>query len=173
MKKNSSPLHERKKTSSYVFDTSAIIAFVEICGLNDALQKFSKKVNLLVPIQVRDEFLNGCQSAEDIAKFEKTFSTCSVNLKKELLPYFNFDSECGEIQVISYAIENPGCWCVIDEEYGRKICSLFKVKLAGTIGIISKLKKLGYLTETDIVQVKKLLESSNFYLSKKLLNEFL
>ena len=169
MKKNLSQLSKRKNIPKCVFDTSSVIALIEICQLGGVLQKFSKKTSLYVPHRVRDEFLNGPQPQKDIVAFKKIFSISSVILKKELLPYFNFDSDCGEIWVISYAIKNPECWCVMDEEFGRNICRLFKVKLIGTMGIISHLRNLGYLTNTDLIRLKKSLRDSTFYLPEKFL----
>jgi len=49
------------------------------------------------------------------------------------------------IWVISHAWKNPDCYCVIDEEFGRKICNLFGVKLTGAIGILLKMEETGII----------------------------
>lgn len=154
----------------YIFDTSAIIVLLEICGLGNQLLRFSSENELNVPSKVAEEYLRGASNI-DKSTFEKIFSVVSVDLEQELLPYFNFDSSSGEIWVISHACKHQDCCCVIDEEFGRSICELFKVRLTGAIGIIKEMKKQAFLSNKDLALVKRKIKSSQFYLSKKLSDE--
>jgi len=92
-------------------------------------------------------------------------------MNSELLSYFNFKDRSGEIGVIAYALENPECCCVIDEEFGRNIATLFETNLTGAIGIIKKLKSQNLMSDDDLRQLIAKVRKSGFYLSKKLLKE--
>lgn len=152
----------------YIFDTSAIIVLIEICGLKSQLMVFSTKNELCVPQKVREEYLRGSYVDETI--FEGLFKVVNADLREELLPYFNYDPDNGEIWVISHACNNQGFCCVIDEEFGRRICSLFNVNTTGAIGVIKEMRRQGFLSENDVVIIKRTLKKSRFYLSKRLLD---
>jgi len=156
---------------NYIFDTSSAILLFEKCNLRKQLLKFSETNNLYVPTRVMEEYLKGDVKSSDIVDFQKVFSVINPILEEVLLPYFNFDSSSGEIWVISYALRNPECCCVIDEEFGRNICTLFETRLTGAIGIIKELKKQNLLSDKDLHQIKANVRKSRFYLSEKLLEE--
>jgi len=156
---------------NYIFDTSAIIMLIEISRLKNELIEFSQENTLLVPCRVKDEFLNGSVSLLDASIFEEIFSVISVELEERLLPYFNFDSSDGAIWVMSYACKNSDCCCVIDEEFGRKICELFDLQFTGAIGIIRKMRKIGLLSDQKLLEIKDRIRSSKFYYTEQLLTE--
>jgi len=107
----------------------------------------------------------------DVIELKKVFSVIKPTLQSVLLPYFNYDSSSGEIWVISYTLKNSECCCVIDEEFGRTIATLFETKLTGAIGIIKELRKQNLLSDDDLRQIRVNVRESGFYLSKKLLKE--
>ena len=153
----------------YIFDTSAIIVLLEICDLEDQLKRFSVENELHVPPRVAEEFLEGCSI--DPSVFTAPFKVVNVDLEQELLPYFNFDSSSGEIWVISHVFKHQDYCCVIDEEFGRRICRFFGFKLTGSIGIIDELRKQGFLADDDLEQTRNKIRKSRFYLSKELLKK--
>lgn len=156
----------------YIFDTSSAILLFEKCNLRKQLLKFSETNNLYVPARVMKEYLKGENvKPSDIIEFKKVFSVINPTLEVVLLPYFNYDSSSGEIWVISYALRNSECWCVIDEEFGRNIATLFDRKLTGAIGIIKELKSQNLLSDDKLRQIRDDVRKSGFYLSKKLLKE--
>lgn len=155
----------------YIFDTSSAILLFEKCNLRKQLLKFSGANKLYVPIRVMEEYLKGDVEPSDIADFKKIFSVINTTLEEVLLPYFNFDSSSGEIWVISHALINPECCCVIDDEFGRNIATLFETKLTGAIGIIKELKNQNLLSDDDLRQIRVKVRKSRFYLSDKLLKE--
>jgi predicted nucleic acid-binding protein len=118
-----------------------------------------------------NEFLAGKNAKQYNSVFQNCFIPLKVTLAEELLPYFNFDSTSGEIWVISYALKNPSCFCVIDEEFGRSICELFSINVTGAIGIINEMKKVGILSSNDLHCIRDKIRRSRFYLSKKLADE--
>jgi len=157
---------------NFVFDTSAIIMLIEICHLKTQLLQFSEWNTLLMPPRVKDEFLNGSVSPSDASTLEEIFSVAPVELDERLLPYFNFDASDGAIWVMSYACKHSDCCCVIDEEYGRKICELFGLEFTGAIGIITKMRKTGLLSDQKILEIKDGIRRSAFYYTEQLLSEF-
>lgn len=156
----------------YIFDTSSAILLFEKCNLRKQLLKFSETNNLYVPTRVVEEYIKGENvKPSDIIEFQKVFSVNNPTLEGVLLPYFNYDSSSGEIWVISHALRNPECCCVIDEEFGRNIATLFERKLTGAIGIIKEMKEQKILSDDDFRRVRVDIRKSGFYLSKKLLRE--
>lgn len=156
----------------YIFDTSSAILLFEKCNLRKQLLEFSKTNKLYVPLRVFEEYKKG-ETAKpvDVSDFKKVFSVVSPTLNRNLLPYFNFKDHSGEIWVISHALRNPECCCVMDEEFGRNIATLFKTKLTGAIGIIKELRNQNLLSDNDLRQIRVRVRKSRFYLSKKLLEE--
>ena len=156
----------------YIFDTSSVILLLENCGLKKQLLQFSQTNKLYVPTKVMEEYAKGeGVTASKITDFKKVFSVSNSTLERVLLPYFNFDDSSGEIWVISYALRNPESCCVIDEEFGRNVATLFETKLTGAIGIIKELKSQNLLSNDDLRQIRIKVRNSRFYLSKKLLKE--
>jgi len=156
----------------YIFDTSSIILLFERCGLKNQLLQFSQTNKLRVPIRVIEEYAKGENvTASSMTDFQKVFSVVNPTLEEVLLPYFNFDSSVGEIWVISYALRNPESCCVIDEDFGRNVATLFETRLTGAIGIIKGLKNQNLLSDNDLRQIRGRVRKSRFYLSKRLLKE--
>lgn len=156
---------------SYVFDTSSVAVLIETCRAEIALTKFAKVHRLLIPERVKQEYQEGARASRDSPAVERVFSTVTATVDPRLLPYFHFDPTSGEINVISYALQHQNCCCVIDEGFGRNICSLFKVPLTGSIGIIKMMHQQRLLSREDLNSIHECLERSDFYLSCALLRE--
>jgi predicted nucleic acid-binding protein len=156
----------------YIFDASPAILLFEKCNLRKQLQKFSETNKLHVPLRVFEEYKKGKDvKPDDVNDFQKVFSVVNPTLNRELLPYFNFKDSSGEIWVMSYVFTNSECCCVIDEEFGREIATLFNLNLTGAIGIIEEMKKFGCLSENDLHCLPDNVRNSGFYISKKLLED--
>jgi predicted nucleic acid-binding protein len=150
----------------YVFDTSAIIVLLEICGLEKQLQAFSSKNSLYIPNKVKEEFLDGCKIDKTIIN---VFSVINPNLNKVLLSYFVQSTNSGEFWAISHSCQNGNCICVIDDGFGRNLCKFLGIKFTGSIGVINEMKKQGFLSREDLLGIREKVRRSNFYLSKELL----
>jgi predicted nucleic acid-binding protein len=150
----------------YVFDTSAVIVLLEICGLEKQLQAFSSKNALYIPNKVREEFLDGCKIDKEAIN---AFSLVNPPPSKRLLSYFVQHSNSGEFWTISHSCSNGNCVCVIDDGFGRDLCKFLGVKFTGSIGIIDEMKKQGYLSREDLLGIREKVRRSDFYLSKELL----
>jgi predicted nucleic acid-binding protein len=144
---------------------------LETCSIDAALQTFSKSHGLLITERVREEYAAGQRPIGKGELIDSIFVTTHVQVTHRLLPYFHFDSTSGEISVISYAMQNTDVSCVIDEEYARQICSLFDVRLTGSIGILKRMLAEHLLTRSEIRSIRERLRRSRFYLSDELLNQ--
>ena len=51
----------------------------------------------------------------------------------------------GEAEVIALGIQDPECLLILDDSLGRRIADLYRLKYTGTLGVLIKAKKLGYL----------------------------
>jgi len=156
---------------NYVFDTSPLIYLIEKWRLADKLLQFSLTNKLYIPTKVKGEFLEGSMASPDVLALDEIFSVITVDLDRSLLPYFNFDSSDGAIWVISHARRNPDCCCVIDEKFGRNICSDLSVNCIGSIGIVIELKKADLLSSEDLLDIKGRIRKSKFYCTEELLSE--
>lgn len=152
----------------YVFDTSAVIVLLEICGLEKQLEAFSTKNSVHVPNRVKEEFLDGCRIDRESINI---FSVCNPVLDENLLVYFNQNSSSGEFWTISYSCSNHNCICVIDEGFGRDLCNFLGIKFTGSVGIIAEMKKSGFLSREDLLEIRNKIRRSRFYLSEELLEK--
>jgi uncharacterized protein len=77
----------------------------------------------------------------------------------------------GEAEVIALGIINPESLLILDDQLGRKIAKFYQLKYTGTLGILIKAKKLGYLT--NIAPVIEKLKSQGMWLTDKIIKEIL
>lgn len=157
---------------NYIFDTSSIILLICDCKLGNHLLRFSTDYGhkLYAPKRVYEEYLENIQN-ESLFSINNVFDILDVKMSDKLLPYFHFDSSDGEFWVISHAIQNPDCCCVIDEKFGRRLCEILRIKYIGSIGIIKILIDKGIVTKTRLTRIEKSIRSSTFYYSEDLLME--
>ena len=150
----------------YIFDTSAVIVLLEICGLKKQIQAFSTKNAVCIPNRVREEFLDGCKIDK---KDVDVFALVSPVSNEELLPYFNRNTSSGEFWTISHGWNDTNCVCVIDDGFGRDLCRFLRIRHTGSIGFISEMKNQGFLSKEDLVSIRQKIRNSSFYLSKELI----
>lgn len=146
-----------------IFDTSAVIYLMEKWGLVPELLSLSASHELLVPQRVREEFLDGDVKDADRSNIDRVFKLVPVALNEELLPYFNFDSSDGAIWVMSFVSRAEDSCCVIDEEFGRRVCDTVGIRFTGSIGILRMMVKEGMIEPRRVKEVKARIRQSSFY----------
>jgi predicted nucleic acid-binding protein len=161
-------ISQNKTLTEYVLDTSVLIILFEKCHLRDELFNFSKVNKLYVPKRVEEEYFKGEGTKEGDVDFKRTFTSVTLTLENDVKSYFNFQETFGEEWVISQAIQNPSCFCVIDERLGRNVCETFELKLIGTVGILEEMKKLGYFSREKLIEIRQTICSCGFWLSKEM-----
>lgn len=154
-----------------VFDTSAVICLLERCLLTDELIQLSSSHKLLIPQRVREEFLAGEVSDSDRTNLDRVFELVPVSLVDSLLPYFNFETTDGAIWTISYSLRNQDTRCVIDEEFGRRVCDTVGADFTGSIGVLKIMYNRKILDAEKTKQVKTNLRQSSFFHKGWLLDE--
>jgi predicted nucleic acid-binding protein len=126
---------------------------------------------LYVPPKVEEEYFRGRNTGSCLLDFQSIFKRINPPLENELLPYFNFESGYGEVWVISHAIKNPNCFCVIDEQLGRNVCEIFNLKLIGTVGMIGLMKGMNLFSAKKLLQIRETVRTCGFYLSEEMCKE--
>jgi predicted nucleic acid-binding protein len=159
---------QNKAATEYILDTSVLIILFEKCRLRDELFRFSQTNTLYVPERVEEEYFKGNSTKEGYNYFKRIFKSVKPSLESEIKSYFSFQDTFGEEWVISYAIQNPSCFCVIDERLGRNVCEIFDLKLTGTVGLIEEMKKLGYFSKQKLIEIRQIVCTGKFYLSKEM-----
>ena len=150
-----------------VSNSSVIIALARICRL-DLLEKLFEKV--IVPEAVWEEIIvEGKPGREKImgAGFihvEKAGDKRLVALLEELV-------DRGEAEAIVLALELDADLLLIDDRDARGYAKKLGLQVMGTLGVIALAKYRGLISKAKPI-VDKLIESS-FWISKKILEEFL
>jgi predicted nucleic acid-binding protein len=146
---------------------------LEKCQLRTQLLRFGENNDLVAPNRISEEYAVGDSKTArpNLVTFREVFSPILVEENRELLRYFHFDNSSGEYWVIAHALKHPDYICVMDDYFGRNVCSYFNVKLTGTIGILKKMKERNMLTSDDLECIRQVVKNSRFYLSKDLLRE--
>lgn len=158
----------QKTLTEYILDTSVLIILFEKCRLRDELFRFSQLNALNVPKRVEEEYFKGNGTKEGDGDFKRIFKSINPSLEDEVRSFFSFQDTFGEEWVISHAIQNPSCSCVIDERLGRNVCEIFDLKLTGTVGLIEEMKKLGYFSKQKLIEIRQTVCTCRFYLSKEM-----
>jgi len=139
-----------------IVNTSCLIALDQI-GRIELLCKLYEKV--LVPAEVKKEFTDldlPCISIVEVSDENKKVFVEELNLGK------------GETAAISLAVET-GNICIIDDLKARKISLKIGIKISGTIGILLRAEKKGFIKSA--YDELLILRSKGFYVSEELLNK--
>lgn len=150
-----------------VSNTTPIISLLKLDRL-DLLQKLYNQIN--IPKAVFNEIEAGKNKAyyKDLSKIE--WININPIQDKNALKYF-LDLDDGEAEAIILATEIEADLIIIDEKLGRFHAKHADLKITGTIGILIKAKKEGYLKE-----IKPLLDElteKNVWISENLKQDIL
>lgn len=77
----------------------------------------------------------------------------------------------GEAEVLGLGLENPGSLLIFDDQLARRIANIHKLKYTGTLGVLVKAKKLGYLS--SIAPVIAMLKQQGMWLNDSIINDVL
>ncbi|RLE93430.1 MAG: DUF3368 domain-containing protein [Thermoprotei archaeon] len=150
-----------------VSNSSVLIHLTKISRL-DLLYKLFKRV--VIPLAVyRECTVDGKPGSESIKKASwiNVLSIKNTALKQSLM-YFLDE---GESEVIVLALEINADLVLLDESEARRIAKNFGLNVTGTIGILLKAKKKGYI-ENLSKELNKL-KASGFWIDNKLIEKIL
>ncbi|MBE9109406.1 DUF3368 domain-containing protein [Nodosilinea sp. LEGE 07298] len=60
----------------------------------------------------------------------------------------------GEAEVIALGLQNPSGLLILDDQLGRRIAALSKLRYTGTLGVLVKAKQAGYLSSINSIIAK-------------------
>ena len=125
-----------------MINTTPLIAIVAALGNLTLLQSLYTQV--LVPFEVRQDFLAGGSSRFAVTEFETANWLQKQQTPLNISPLLLNSLDRGEAAVIQLAInENVPIVC-IDEVAGRRVARLSGLSLTGSIGILLRAKREGY-----------------------------
>ncbi len=140
-----------KVTEGIVVNTSPWIA-LSICGQVSLLERLYTDV--YIPYQVREEIIAGGKQNVGVKELE-----ASHWLKVERVANINqvallYELEDGEAEVIILAKEKGIGNVLIDEKIARLQAKVLGLDVIGTLGLLLKAKKMGYISQIKPLIIK-------------------
>lgn len=77
----------------------------------------------------------------------------------------------GEAEVLALGLENHGSLLIFDDQLARRMANIYKLKYTGTLGVLVKAKKLGYLS--SVAPVITMLRQQGMWLTDNIINDVL
>jgi len=156
-----------------VFDTSAILNFGKRGDLDFLLEKLAADCTLLLPPEVERELLDP-DNRDFYATFLKRRFTVqavqNIKLGREELAQLSAVLGSGEINVILLADELEAT-AVLDDVLARKAALKMKIKVVGTLGILSDAIKNKWCTDDQCIEIVGRLHANGFRIRKPGANE--
>jgi predicted nucleic acid-binding protein len=136
-----------------IADTSCLIALTNI----NELQLLHKLYgHIFTTREVADEFINALPAWINIKEI----------INKHLQVVLENEIDKGEASAIALAIEQTDAILILDDYKARKIAIRLGLKLTGTVGIIVKAKKAGFIS--SIQPLLNRLKTNHFHISPQL-----
>ena len=155
-----------------VCDSSVLITFAKV-GRPELLPKAFGRP-LIIPQEVYAEaVVGGMEKKEpDAVLIGRLVKDGSVEVRKvkRLLDFPFIDA--GEKAVISLALEQRLEWVCIDESQARNAARQAGLKPMGTLGVLTRLVKLGFLKRKDAFELVDRMVGTDFRISAKVLDKF-
>jgi hypothetical protein len=153
-----------------VSDATPIISFLKINRL-DILNKLFGEV--LLPEAVYEELTSNPAFQEEseqvkACEFFKKVSVGNSDTVDMLMRVTGLD--LGESEAIVYSDENKSDLLIVDEVRARHVAASMKLRITGTIGILTAANENGLLSKSDATECVKILRMSNRHISEALLN---
>lgn len=133
----------RERFPILVTNTTPLIALSAAMGNVDVLNFLFARV--VVPLEVADEVRMGGTSGFGIDIFESATWLELQPHEVVLQPFLRNSLDRGEAAVIQTAMNLGSSLVCIDESAGRRVARLCGLDLTGTIGVLLKAKRLGYV----------------------------
>jgi len=132
------------ETQRIVINTSPLIALVAALGDLTVLQSLYTQV--LVPFEVCQEIMTGGSSGFAVAEFEAATWLQKQQTCLTISPLLLNSLDRGEAAVIQLAMNKNIQTVCIDEVAGRRIARLSGFSLTGSIGILLRAKREGFIS---------------------------
>ncbi|BAY62518.1 hypothetical protein NIES22_25920 [Calothrix brevissima NIES-22] len=126
-----------------VINTSPLIAIIAALGDLKILQ--SLYIDILVPFEVSQEILIGGSTYFGVNEFQAASWLQKQSSPLKISPFLLNSLDLGEASVIQLALNEKITTVCIDEAVGRRIARLSGLLVTGSIGILLRAKREGYL----------------------------
>jgi predicted nucleic acid-binding protein len=126
-----------------VINTSPLLALSAALGDLSLLQSLYQQV--FVPFEVCQEIEKGGLSGFSVAEFKAASFLYKLDKPLLISLFLKNSLDIGEASVIQLALNNNIQTVCIDETVGRRIARLNNLSLTGSIGILIRADKEGYL----------------------------
>lgn len=126
-----------------VINTSPLLALSAALGDLSVLQSLYNQV--FVPFEVCQEIEKGGLSGFSVAEFKTAYFLNKLNKPLIISPFLKNSLDIGEASVIQLALDKGIQTVCIDEIVGRRIARLNNLALTGSIGILIRAHKEGYV----------------------------
>lgn len=126
---------------------------------------------ILTPPAVIQELAVGKNQGINVPDIN-TFAWISITPVKSisLIPAV-IDLGQGEAEVLALGLENPGSLLIFDDQLARRMANIYQLKYTGTLGVLVKAKKLGYLS--SVAPVIETLRQQGMWLTDNIINDVL
>lgn len=154
------------KPERIVINTGPIISIIAALDNLEILQNFYQET--LVPFEVCREIEAGGKTGFAVEEFKAATWLNKLHTPVELFPALSNSLDRGEAEVIQVALNEGITTVCIDENVGRRIARLWGLEVTGTLGIMVRAKKEGYLDSvSDAIQQ---METKGVWLSLQVKN---
>jgi predicted nucleic acid-binding protein len=126
-----------------VINTSPLLALSAALGDLSVLQSLYQ--NVFVPFEVCQEIEKGGSSGFSVTEFKAASFLHKLNEPLIISPFLKNSLDIGEASVIQLALNKNIQTVCIDETVGRRIARLNNLSLTGSIGVLIRASKEGYL----------------------------
>jgi predicted nucleic acid-binding protein len=93
-------------------------------------------------------------------------------MDKSLISTLALTLDEGEAEAIALSLEYSSCRLMIDEIEGRRVARNLKVPVVGTLGILLKARREGFIASMS-EEVRALRQKAGFFISPQLERDFL
>ncbi|MEG3437523.1 DUF3368 domain-containing protein [Pannus brasiliensis CCIBt3594] len=128
--------------SPVIVNTSPLLYLHQIGRLNLLQRLYSE---ILTPLAVVGELEIGKNQGIDVPDIQSLDWIAITPVRSpELIPAI-IDLGQGEAEVLALGLEKVRSLLIFDDQLARRIANLYQLKYTGTLGVLVKAKKLGYL----------------------------
>jgi len=160
------------KDYTIISDTTPLLAFIKKNELNLLKKLF---VEIIIPEAVYDEILNTPKNLDnEIRILQEEMKKNWISKRKIKSPkYSDLGLGKGENEAINLCTEFEKSLLLIDGKKGRNIAKSLNIKILGTLGILSLLKRKDLKNNKELIQNIDLLLKKGFYLSSEVILNFI
>lgn len=154
------------KTEDLVINTGPLLALIAAIGDLSFIEQLYRRV--LVPYEVCREIAAGGTSGFGISAFDNADFFEKRTKPMHVSSFLQNVLDIGEASVIQLALDEKVRTVCIDEGMGRRIARLNGLKLTGSIGVLIRAKREGFVFSMQEAITR--MQTHGIYLSQNVIN---